>query len=169
MFYHCSSLEVIPPGIFDGLAEVESFYGTFEGCSSITEIPENLFRYNTLVTNFQSTFSGCTGLTTMPHAFFKYNSLVTNYLETFYNCENLTIDSDLFCEEEDLPNRFLDMSIDFTNCFYANNFYGTIGEAPDLWNCNFGTGTPTTTGCFAGVGNTTRFTNYANISTAWVE
>ena len=43
------------------------------------------------------------------------------------------------------------------------------GEAPpDLWNCDFGTGTPTKTSCFGGNGNNAiTLTNYTSIPSEW--
>lgn len=45
---------------------------------------------------------------------------------------------------------------------------GTQGTAPELWNCSFGSGTPTKTACYGGVGNSgTSLDNYADIPSDW--
>jgi hypothetical protein len=55
----------------------------------------------------------------------------------------------------------------FTECFkLISAFTGTQGTAPDLWDCDFGTETPTTTNCFTGH-STDSVDNYADIPTAW--
>ena len=45
-------------------------------------------------------------------------------------------------------------------------FTGIQGTAPALWDCSYGTGTPTTTTCFTGQ-TSASVTNYASIPTAW--
>lgn len=63
--------------------------------------------------------------------------------------------------------RFLNKTIDFTDCFARGAFTGTQGTAPALWDCDFGTGTPTKTGCYGGAGNSlTSLDNYA-LTTLW--
>jgi hypothetical protein len=68
--------------------------------------------------------------------------------------------------EED--TRFLNQTVDFTSCFERTSFTGTQGTAPILWDCDFGTGSPTKTDCWTGAGNSlTSLTNYSNIPEEW--
>jgi hypothetical protein len=94
--------------------------------------------------------------------------LATNFSYTFYNCPKAQFNINVFYAIGESGTRFLNKSINFSSCFYRTSFTGTQGTAPDLWLCNFGTGTPTKTGCFGGAGNSlTSLTNYASIPIAW--
>jgi hypothetical protein len=63
----------------------------------------------------------------------------------------------------------LNKTISLNSCFARSSFSGTQGEAPKLWDCDFGTGTVTKTDCFDGAGNsTTSLSNYADIPAAWI-
>jgi len=58
----------------------------------------------------------------------------------------------------------------FQACFSRPSFTGTQGEAPELWECDFGSGTPTKTECYAGAGNSlTSLSNYGDIPSDWKE
>lgn len=64
--------------------------------------------------------------------------------------------------------RFLNQEVIFTNCFHDNaDWTGIQGEAPDLWNYDFGTATPIKTDCFSGWQVAARFSNAAYIPEAW--
>jgi hypothetical protein len=76
--------------------------------------------------------------------------------------------ADIFYPAGEQGIRFLNKSVNFSNCFLRTSFNGIQGTAPDLWNCNFGTGTPIRTGCYSGAGNNvTSLSNYADIPVAW--
>jgi hypothetical protein len=169
-FYDCNnvSLTTIPTDLFkyNINAANSSFNATFYNCTHITSIPTDLFRYNTSVgtSGFYETFRGCTSLATIPGALFKYNTSCTSFYKTFLNCSSLQLVANIFYENGYQSTRFLNQSVDFSFCFYRSSFAGTQGIAPDLWNCGFGTGTPTKTYCFDGTGNsTTSLSNYADI------
>ena len=196
MFTACSSLTTIPVDIFKGLTNLTTCRYSFQSCTGLISIPENLFKYNILVTDFGTTFYNCTGLTTIPEGLFKYNTAATSFWATFADCNTLaTLPSNLFkynvlatdfhqlcqgCVKLQLnenifwgvgerDTRFHDQSINFDKCFQRFSFSGTQGIAPDLWNCDFGIGTPTTTDCFDGVGNSlTSISNYNDITEAWL-
>ena len=129
----------------------------------IAEIPSDLFKYCVDVKNFEFCFNGCTRLTELPADLFKYNTLVTNFEYCFWGCSKLQLRTDIF----DFAN-FLNKNMNFGNCFYRSSFTGVQGTAPALWEADYGTGTPTTTGCFGGGGNSaTSLTNYADIPAEW--
>jgi len=101
------------------------------------------------------------GLTSAPAGLFRFNTACTNFNGTFRGCINLQVNRNIFFADGEEATRFLNQSVDFTECFYRILFTGTQGEAPYLWLCSFGTGTPTKTSCFGGAGNsTTSLTNY---------
>jgi len=75
----------------------------------------------------------------------------------------------IFYQAGGASTRFLNQLVNFTNCFLRTSFTGTQGTAPDLWNVDFGTGSPTRTYCWGGAGNSgTSLTNYASIPVAWL-
>ncbi|MBP8289059.1 MAG: hypothetical protein KAX51_04510, partial [Chromatiaceae bacterium] len=155
---------------YNTAVSTSGFYSTFSECPSLTTLPVDLFRYNTAVSTsgFRSTFSSCTNLASLPADLFRYNTAVSTggFSSAFQNCNNLQLRSDIFFQPGEETTRFFNKSVDFTNCFNIGTFAGTQGTAPELWNCSFGTGTPTTTTCFTGQ-TSASITNYASVPTAW--
>ena len=167
-FWNCSGLTTLPVDLFRHNTACTSFRGTFLNCTGLTTLPVDLFRYNTAVSTqgFQSTFQGCTGLTTLPVDLFRHNTACTSFSGVFQNCDKLQLRSDIFFPAGGETTRFLNQSVDFTNAMCIGTFTGTQGTAPALWDCSYGTGTPTTTTCFTGQ-TAGSVTNYASIPTAW--
>ena len=147
---------------------LSNFQSTFHSCTGITSLPTDLFRYNTAVSTygFQYTFYGCAGLTSLPGALFQYNIACTSFNNVFRYCNKLQLRSDIFFPAGGESTRFLNQSIDFTSAMSIGTFTGIQGTAPALWDCSYGTGTPTTTTCFTGQ-TSASVTNYASIPTAW--
>ena len=196
-FYGCSSLTNIPNGIFNynTLVNGNAFDGTFKYCSSVTSIPTSLFQYNTLVmsfydtfassgivhvpyqifdyntlvTSFYDTFRNCADLLTVPSGLFEHNTLATNFDSTFRDCVNFQLNANMFSSAAGWEStRFKNQSPNFSNCFSRAAFTGARGDAPDLWTCDYGTGTPITTGCFGDLGNSlVSLSNYASIPSGW--
>lgn len=168
-----SGLTSIPENLFRYNANVSGscFKETFRACTSLTTIPADLFRYNVNADTgaFDTTFGLCTLLETVPEGLFRYNSSVeTNGFQgCFHSCYKLQLNQYIFYASGEENTRFLNKSPSFLNTFYRTSFTGTQGTAPELWNCDFGTGTPVT-GAFSGAGNsTTSLTNYSSIPSAW--
>ena len=168
-FHGCSNLTTLGSDpIKQSGSGVTNFNYCFYGCTSLTSLPTDLFRDNTSATTFTYCFYGCTSLTSLPTDFFRYNTNATGFYYCFNGCTSLTLRSDIFYPSGGQSTRFLNQFINFRNCFYRSSFTGTQGTAPDLWNCNFGTGTPTRTICFGGPGNsTTSISNYNDIQSEW--
>lgn len=161
-------LTTVPVDLFRYNIVVGQFNDTFFGCTLLASIPVDLFRYNTIATNFYDTFFGCTSLTSVPTDLFRYNTLAINFMGTFYECTALQLNDFIFYVEGGETTRFLNQSVNFTSCFSRTTLADTQGTAPDLWNCSFGTGTPTITGCFGGAGNSpTSISNYGDIPVGW--
>jgi hypothetical protein len=142
----------------------------FSGCYNLTSIPDDLFRYNTSAWNFSYVFQNCSKITTIPADLFRYNttSNTPNFSYAFNGCVKAQLHNTIFCAAGEEGTRFLNKTVNFTSCFTRTSFSGIQGIAPDLWNYNFGTGTPTTTTCFSGAGNSlTSLSNYADVPTAW--
>ena len=167
-FEGCSGLTSIPIDLFRYNTLITTFLGTFTGCSGLTSIPVDLFRYNTSATEFWSTFQGCYNLTSVPVLLFKYNTNANSFYRTFYGCNKLQLNRNIFFADGEEASRFLNKTVSFQQCFYRTSFTGTMGEAPPLWSCSFGTGSSTKTSCFGGAGNSvSSLSNYASIPVAW--
>lgn len=175
-FYYCTSLTSIPVDLFryNTLVSTNGFNGTFRLCTSLTTIPAEIFKYNTLVSNngFVSTFLGCTALTTIPEDLFRYNVNVSDYAfySTFSDCTKLKLNPWIFYADGEQSTRFLNKNVNFSYCFDRSSYTNAEqGTAPDLWNCDFGTGTATKTDCFNGAGNSlTSLSNYNDIPIEWL-
>lgn len=195
LFSGCSLLSSIPTDLFRYCPLVTTFDLAFAyGTTSLTSIPVDTFRYNTAVERFDSTwYYG--GLVTLPDDIFRYNTAVTTFRECFgwcealesvgpdlfrYNtnclefttsleyCHKLQLRSDMFFRPGEEGTRFLNQNVKLDGVFLDNTHTGLQGTAPALWTCDFGTGTPVTTGCFSGDGNNaTSISNYNDIPLAW--
>jgi hypothetical protein len=166
-----TALTSIPDNLFDvhTAAASTAFNRCFFG-TSISSIPTDLFIYNTAVslTGFTQCFQDCTLLETVPDYLFRYNVACTNFQATFANCNKLQQNQWTFCASGEETTRFLNKSINFLGTFLRTSFTGTQGTAPELWSYSYGTGTPSTTQCWNGAGNSsTSLTNYASIPAAW--
>ena len=172
-FYNCSNLTgSIPTDLFryNTLVSGGGFSYTFSNCSNLTgSIPTDLFRYNTQVSGggLDATFRSCPSLTgSIPTDLFRYNTQCTSFNSTFYLCPKLQQNANIFYADGEQSTRFLNQSVDFTNCFRVTSYTGDQGVAPDLWNCNFGTGTPIKTDCWQGHSVPT-VSNFADIPADW--
>ncbi|NLT52107.1 MAG: hypothetical protein GXX85_14470 [Ignavibacteria bacterium] len=172
-FYGCSSLASLPVDLFryNTAVSIYGFYATFRGCRKLASLPVDLFRYNTAVSTygFYATFHGCSSLASLPDGLFRYNTAVSTdgFYRTFYGCVKLQLHKWIFYLTGEEGTRFLNKTLSFAECFFLTSFAGTIGEAPELWNCNFGTGTPTITDCFNGH-SINSVSNYADIPAEWL-
>lgn len=171
-FQGCLSLEVVPVDLFRYNTSVPNFTSCFRGCSSLEEIPVDLFRYNVNVGSsaFNGTFRD-SGLTSLPPALFRYNvnAISSAFNDTFRDCLALQIRADIFFNPGEESTRFLNKSVAFNNCFNRwGSYTGIQGTAPNLWDCDFGTGTPGKTGVFGGTANDgTSLDNYDDIPSDW--
>jgi hypothetical protein len=170
IFSYCfcqTPITSIPTDLFKYNTLATSFNVCFT-LSTITSIPADLFRYNTAATTFSECFRECSYLLSTTTELFKYNTLATNFYYCFFECLKLQQNKNIFFADGQENTRFLNQSVNFTYCFYRTSFSGTQGEAPHLWECNYGTGTPTKTNCWSGGGNSeTSLTNYEDIPVEW--
>ena len=173
-FHSCSSFNGIPVDTYRYNINVSTsgFALCHAGNIALTSLPADIFRYNTAVSSdgFYGTFSGCDLLATYGANLFKYNTLCSGncFKETLANCPALQIRSDTFYGVGESGTRFHDQSPSFEYCFYRFEATGSQGTAPDLWNCDFGTGSPYTFYCFYGDGNNfDSLDNYYDIPDEW--
>jgi len=193
-FYYCTALHSLPAGFIGSAINADlsgiftnvsittlnagtftyftgattAFSSLFSNQTGIVSIPAGLFDTCVNVTSFSAIFAGCSGLTTVPSGLFRLNTACLSFSYAFSYCVKLKVISDLFYTAGEQVSRFLNKSVNFQNCFNRLTFTGTQGIAPDLWTCNFGTGTPVTAACFGGAGNSiTSLSNYATIPALW--
>ena len=167
-FARCYSLTSIPSGLLDTWTNVTNLNVFFQYCTSLVSIPSGLFDNCTNVTSMQGCFAYCNSLETISDNLCRLLTSCLNFSNMFYGCNKLQQNPTTFYAAGEQSTRFLNQSPDFESCFERNSFTGTQGTASDLWNCSFGTGTPTTTDCWAGAGNSAAsLTNYASIPSAW--
>ena len=157
----------IPNNIFDFNVNAgnNGFNATFYG-TNITSTGSNIFDYATLIStnSFGSCYGACTSLETASSALFEYNVNAISFSYTFNGCNKIQLVSDLFSASINKSTRFLNKNPVFTNCFTRTTFTGTQGAVPDIWNYNFGTGTPSVGNYCGGAGNSaTSLSNYADI------
>lgn len=119
-FSGCSGITSIPTDIFRYNTVTTAFLNVFQNCTSLVTLPTDLFRYNTLANNFQAVFSGCSGLETVPTLLFKYNTLALNFVNAFLFCNKLQLNTQIFYATGEHTTRFLNKSVQFTNCFNKN-------------------------------------------------
>jgi len=166
-FRDCVNLTAINSSI-SNLKSLTTCIGFILGCTSITSIPSGIFDNSLGITSFQAICNFCTNLTSVPSDLFRYNTLAIHFGNCFNNCVKLQLNANIFYGDGEQSTRFLNKSVNFTNCFNRTSFSGTQGIAPDLWNCDFGSGTPTRTLCYGGAGNSlTSLSNYNDIPTNW--
>lgn len=188
----------IPQKLLQQLTSVTDLSRLLQGCSNLTgSFPSGFFDYNTALTTLRVAVADCTGITgALPTGLLDNNTLITDAAQMFLRCDNISgygadllrpltncLDfsrfmegcskvqqrSDTFYRSGEETTRFLNQDVNFTSCFDRDSFTGTQGTAPDLWNCSFGTGTPTTTDCWEGAGNSAAsLTNYASIPAGWL-
>lgn len=172
IFRDCSNLTSIPNNIFNKNTKLstDAFTNAFYNCTNLSGfIPLGLFDNNLLVTSFAFMFFNCSNLEFIPINLFRNNIAVTSFRGCFQNCNKIQINKNIFYADGEQGTRFLNKTVSFQNTFSRNSFTGVQGTAPDLWVCNFGTGTPTKTNCFSGNGNSlTSLTNYTDIPSDWI-
>ena len=166
-FAFCALLKSIPVDLFRYNTLNISFWQTFAYCHNITEVPADLFKYNTAATSFRNTFRSNTTLTTIPADLFRYNTNCLDFNGTFYDTPGLKSRADIFFRSGEESTRFLNKSPSFVKFLLRLSSNSEIGTAPELWNCNYGTGTPAKTMCFNGH-STSTVDNYASIPAEWL-
>jgi hypothetical protein len=171
--FNTTNIKDVPVDLFKYNTKITEFSGLFEGCSSLTGITDsNCFMYATGASlNFTAMFRSCTNLSILADGIFR-NPGITSFYLTLQYCNNLQFNPwTFYLASGDTATRFLDKSVSFFGTFNRNSFTGIQGTAPDLWNCDFGTGSATSTGyCFYGTGNNgTSISNYGDIPAVWID
>ncbi len=149
VFNSDTGLTSFPDNLFDAATGCgsNSFRFTFNNCSGLNQaIPAGLFDNNPLVgaQGFYATFAGCSKLTSAPDGLFRVHTSAAaeTFFATFQKASNLTMSKWIFYNAGEEGTRFLNKSVGFGSFFDLFGFTGIAGQAPELWKCNFGTGTP---------------------------
>lgn len=144
--------EIIESAIIGGISGLTSFAYSFYGCNklggaTVAQLPARMFDFCLKVTTFGACFYYCTSLYTVPIGLFRNNRACTDFAGTFLDCINLKVHPQIFYLTGEEASRFAGQSVNFSNCFSAEN---TIqprgGTAPILWDCE---GNFNGTSCFA--------------------
>ena len=138
-FHGCTALTAIPEGLFDTNGKASNFPDCFNGCTALTAIPEGLFDANSKATNFSNCFNGCTALTTVPEGLFDKNSNAVWFGSCFKDCTSLVMNKNIFSKEGKV-DRFKDMRVSFSSCFYNAGYNTTRSYPPELWKYEKGSG-----------------------------
>ena len=172
-FSGCTGLTSLPTGLFAKNTKAKNFDYSFNGCTSLTDLPEGLFDGNVNATSFLSCFNGCSNLSKLPEGLFAKNTAATDFQSCFRDCKNLKLNKLIFGftgsgeNKEENIDRFKDMDMYFTSCFYnvgKSLKSNQAGEAPTLWEYKRGVGNWATDNCFK---YATNLSNYSAITTAW--
>ncbi len=168
LFSDCTSLTGnISADLFDNCGAVTSLQYVFRACD-ITSISSGALDVFTSCTTIATCWYQNTNLTTVPANIFRTMTACTNFNNVLRDCIALQLRGDFFYQDGEQGTRFLDQSVNFANAFSRGSFTGTQGTAPDLWRCDYGTGTPSTLECFGFAGNSpTSLDNYKNVPVAW--
>lgn len=171
-FWSCSQLTSIPqnesiPASGTGCLS-QGFGAAFVG-TAIQQVPLELLFSHPLASDMSYIYQGCAILKSIPDGHFSKQLNATSWHSSFLDALALVYSPYIFCSEAEKSTRFLNQSVDFSNAFTRTLYTGSsIGAAPDLWNYNFGTGTPNKTAAFSGAGNSpTSLSNYADIPADW--
>lgn len=165
-----TEITTIPDDLFKYNLNLSNFSNTFQGCSLLTGITDgDLFNWTTNTCYFDQTFLYCIALETIPNGLLR-NPKLRTCVQTFKGCAKLEINPwTFYTSSGDTATRFYDKNLAFDSCFYRDSFTGNQGIAPDLWNCDFGTGEVSYGGCFGGTGNDgTSINNYGDIPAGWL-
>ena len=170
-----TAITSIPAGLFDSQSNIESAILAF-AFTEIENIPDGLFDNFTQCTNFYGCFRN-TNIASVPEGLFDPCDSCLDFGAVFSNCENLVLNEHIFFGPEGDPNyvhdkntRFLDQTINWEDTFNRDAAPAVLGKAPELWNCDYGTGGQENnlSSCFEGNGNNVNtLSNYAFIPTTW--
>jgi hypothetical protein len=168
-WFGCSGLTAIPDGLLDNCPLITTMDRCWYECSGLTgSIPDGLLDNCPLITTMDRCWYECSGLTAIPDGLLDNCPSIISIWRCWYGCTRLQISPWIFYAPGEQTTRFLNKSVDFTDCFSRSSFTGSKGQVPDLWNCDVGTGTPIKTDCFVGAGNSlTSAVNYNNIPADW--
>lgn len=165
-----TGLNYLPSSLLSLCPNINTLSGAFSNMSNLISVPTGfLDSVSSSTASLDSVFLMDINLESIPNGLLRrFTSAYVNYMAIFSGCNKLQINPNIWYNDGEQSTRFLNKSANFTACFSRTSFTGAQGIAPDLWNCNFGSGTATKTNCFSGIGNSNEsITNYNDIPTEW--
>ena len=135
-FYN-NNITSLPSGLFDHLTSLTSLSNCFNG-NNLSTVPAGLLDNTTAVTNLSAWLANNNNLLTLPPNLFRNVTAAINFSACFSPDTSLQVASDTFYSAGEETTRFLNKTVDFTNCYYRTSSTCAQGTAPDLWTCNFG-------------------------------
>jgi hypothetical protein len=157
----------LPAGLLDNMAGLTTMTSTFLSANLTGEIPDGFFDGCADVTSSFRCLQNCSGLSgEIPSLLLAPMATNTLFSYFFRGCPNLKIRGDIFYADGDQGTRFYDQSPAFDNVFETTGTNLSDNIIPDLWNCDYGTGTPSHTTWITGHSASTA-TNWKNVPIAW--
>jgi len=160
----CSNLASLGTGkiISDGLS---SLYRTFR-LTGIASIQSDIFDNCVNATNAYSVLNSCPNLGSIPDGLLKPLIGCDYFAYAFTNCTLARINPWVFYDDGDQGARFLNKSPNFDSIFSGTGTSLSDNTIPDLWTCDYGSGTPSHAAWITGHSAST-LTNYNFIPVSW--
>lgn len=140
LFKDCTSLEAVPPHIFDFSSAVKDLNSCFFNCTSLKEIPHGIFYDFTAVTDFFCCFYNCTSLKAIPAGLFDSCTSVTDFSGCFWHCRSLTGETPSTMVGEKKvkfwnrhPGNGFAKITNYKDCFSDCTKLSDYAEIPDDW------------------------------------
>jgi hypothetical protein len=160
----CSNLASLGTGkiISDGLP---SLYRTFR-LTGIASIQSDIFDNCVNVTSAYSVLNSCPNLGSIPDGLLKPLIGCDYFAYAFTNCTLARINPWVFYDDGDQGTRFLNKSPNFDSIFSGTGTSLSDNTIPDLWTCDYGSGTPSHASWINGHSAST-LTNWYEIPPDW--
>jgi hypothetical protein len=160
----CSNLTFIEPGplVSDGLTSLDTCFRA----TSLASVPGDIFTNCSSVTSAFSTFSVNDSLVSTGTGLLAPLINCVNFRYIFNNCYSYQIDPDIFYADGQQGSRFFNQSCDFSYAFRTNTGTYGYGTVPNLWTCDFGSGSASHSGWITGQSDST-LTNWYEIPPDW--
>ena len=162
-WYGCSNLSSIGDGEILANPSLDNMNRLFFGCSLSGNISDAMFSQCINVNNMYYAFFGNGAISCDDGAFSSMVSCI-NWYGCFRNTE-FTPNPRMFYNDGEQATRFLNQSVNFSRMFSVPGSPAP-GLVPDLWNCDFGTGTPSHVEWIDGHNESTLL-NWKNIPVDW--
>jgi len=154
-------------GLFNNMSDVTIMTSTFLDCNLTGSIPSGFFDACINVSNAARCMEGCDGLYGEIPSLLLEPLTQNSYFNAFFKgCSNLKLRPDIFYAEGDQETRFYNQSPIFDDIFNGAGTNLSDNIVPRLWDCNFGSGTPSHSSWIDGHGAST-LANWKNIPVSW--
>lgn len=160
----------LPTGPLTGATGCTSIQSMFSA-SKLLAIPDGFLDQMPNLTSAISFCDSNTVLQYIPIYLFRNNPLCTNFSYAFRECRSAVLNKWIFFADGEENTRFATVGgfINLSYVFQRSYYYAASpGQAPELWNCNFGTSSVSKNYCYSNNGNNLdSLTNYCSIPIEW--